>query len=348
MKERLQELDALRGIAALLVVAFHYTMHRDFADHGWVLGVTGVDLFFIISGFVIFMSVQNNSSPREFMRRRFFRLYPVYWIVVSFTAVLIFFNFANIYDLEPLTASRYFANLTMFQKLFGITSIDGPYWTLLVEMQFYIIVILALWARKIKYLAGILLVLMSALLINELIIQPIDRDAFEQFFFNIDLWLPLLGRVPFFLAGILFYKIYKGEGNWRTILVIIICYITALLVFQSFGPARHFIHLPQYIFTTTVYFGVFVLFLRKKLSIIVNPTTLFFGRISYSLYLIHQFMGINLIIPYLEKEYGIHYRQGAIISLCAAIVLAYFVTKFIEEPSIRFYKKKRVSQALNA
>jgi len=344
MKERLQELDALRGIAALLVVGFHYTALRDIAEHGWVLGVTGVDLFFIISGFVIFMSVQNNSRPREFMRRRFFRLFPVYWTIVTFTAILIFFNFANDPSVVPITAPRYLANLTMFQKYFGITSLDGPYWTMLVEMQFYILVVIALWTKKLKYLGIGLFVIMCSLLVNELIIQPIDRDLFERLFFESDLWFPIIGRLPFFLAGVLFYKIYKGEGNWRTVLVIITCYITALLVFQSFGPARHFIELPQYIFTTTIYFGVFILFLKNKLSFIVNPVTLFLGRISYSLYLIHQFLGINLIIPYLEKEYGIHYRQGAIFSLFVAILLSFLVTKFIEEPSIRFYKRKQISK----
>lgn len=53
---RYTELDALRGIAALMVVFFHFTMDRPQGQMGFKLGVTGVDLFFIISGFVIFMS----------------------------------------------------------------------------------------------------------------------------------------------------------------------------------------------------------------------------------------------------------------------------------------------------
>lgn len=343
MKERLQELDALRGIAALLVVGFHYTMLRDISEHGWVLGVTGVDLFFIISGFVIFMSVQKMDRPLDFMKRRFFRLYPVYWVIVTFTGILIYLNINHDPNILPMSTSRYLANLTMFQKYFGITSIDGPYWTLLVEMQFYIFVALAMWMKKLKYLVAGLVVIMSSLLINELIIQPVNPGLFTWLFFESELWLPIISRLPFFIAGILFYKIYKQEGNWRTIVTIAICYVTALLIFDNIGPARHFIKVPQYVFTTTIYFGVFILFLQNRLKFIVNPVTLFLGRISYSLYLIHQFLGINLVIPYLEKEYDIHYRQGAIISLALAILLAFLVTKFVEEPSIRYYRKVKAA-----
>ena len=60
---RFQELDALRGIAALMVVFFHFTIGRPEAKLGFKLGTTGVDLFFIISGFVIFiLRVKKNSN----------------------------------------------------------------------------------------------------------------------------------------------------------------------------------------------------------------------------------------------------------------------------------------------
>ena len=81
---RYKELDALRGFAALFVVFFHYTTHTAYASSFLELGVTGVDLFFIISGFVIFMSIGQVSSAREFIINRFARF-------ISY--VLGFFNF---------------------------------------------------------------------------------------------------------------------------------------------------------------------------------------------------------------------------------------------------------------
>lgn len=78
-------LDALRGIAAVLVVLFHLKMDTGNPDYGLHLGMTGVDLFFLISGFVIFMTLRKTSSSNDFVISRFIRLYPTYWACVSFT-----------------------------------------------------------------------------------------------------------------------------------------------------------------------------------------------------------------------------------------------------------------------
>ncbi len=343
MKKRLQELDALRGIAALLVVGFHYTMHRDISSYGWELGVTGVDLFFIISGFVIFMSAQKIDRPFDFIRRRFFRLFPVYWVIVTFTWVLMYLNVNNNPLLVDVPPSRYFVNLTMLQRYFDIPSLDGSYWTMLVEMQFYFLVAIAMWIKKLNYLIVTLMVLMSLVLINELIIQPISPEMFTWLFRKSEIWIQIINRLPFFVAGMLFYKIYIGEGRWRTVIAILMCYITALLIFDNIEPSKYFIDVLQYVLTTTIYFGVFILFVRNRLKLIVNPVTLFLGKVSYSLYLIHQFLGIHLIIPYLETECGIDYRLGVIISALVAILLAFFVNRFIEEPSMRLYRKRKTT-----
>ena len=82
---RIYELDAFRGIAAMAVVLYHYsTRYNEIFDvtsflnfsFGWM----GVPLFFILSGFVITLSVNRCKSPFEFLYRRFIRLYPTYWI----------------------------------------------------------------------------------------------------------------------------------------------------------------------------------------------------------------------------------------------------------------------------
>ena len=173
--DRLQELDALRGIAALLVVLFHYSMGRPAKFLGFELGISGVDLFFIISGFVIYMSINKRGNLKGFLIRRFFRLYPVYWLVVSFTTVLALFNFAQI-ELEPITFTRYVSNLTMFQSYLGETDIDGPYWTMIVEVLFYLLITTLILLKVFKHILYIGYALISLLLINELIIQPINPE----------------------------------------------------------------------------------------------------------------------------------------------------------------------------
>ena len=93
---RFAELDSLRGIAALLVMLSHYTWAYDYhfgtlGDHFFQFpyGDFGVQVFFIISGFVIFMSLEKAKSIKEFIIGRFTRLYPTYWFCMVLTLVVI-------------------------------------------------------------------------------------------------------------------------------------------------------------------------------------------------------------------------------------------------------------------
>src|SRR6185436_1577322 len=96
--ERLVQIDGLRAIAALSVVAFHYTTRFDelymhTAPTGLHLshdaGLMGVQLFFAISGFVIFMTVDRVKRPMDFVAWRFSRLFPAYWAAVAITFVVL-------------------------------------------------------------------------------------------------------------------------------------------------------------------------------------------------------------------------------------------------------------------
>ena len=84
IKNRLQELDALRGVAALCVAFFHYTNGTFLYNLVFKFGGTAVDLFYMISGFVIFLSVVNAASWKEFVKKRIARLYPTYWICLLY------------------------------------------------------------------------------------------------------------------------------------------------------------------------------------------------------------------------------------------------------------------------
>src|SRR4051812_18925698 len=95
-QNRYKELDALRGVVAILVVFFHFTMNRSEYNSFLKPGTTGVDLFFIISGFVIFMTLKKTSTRAEFVINRISRLYPTNWSVVSFTFILIVLK--SVYD----------------------------------------------------------------------------------------------------------------------------------------------------------------------------------------------------------------------------------------------------------
>lgn len=138
---RLRELDALRGVAAVSVMAYHYTTYysthidpgsRPPFDVAW--GRYGVNLFFVISGYVITASARTSTPPLTFALHRAIRLYPTY-----VAAVVVAASFAHWGPLPgwDLGLVEVMANLTMLQRHFGIPSVDGVYWTLAVECLFY-------------------------------------------------------------------------------------------------------------------------------------------------------------------------------------------------------------------
>ena len=91
---RLKQFDALRGIAAISVCFFHIVKYLKlevtYFGKIFQFGYMGVDLFFIISGFVIYMSLKNTKCIKEFWISRFTRLYPTYWFSCLFTTTILF------------------------------------------------------------------------------------------------------------------------------------------------------------------------------------------------------------------------------------------------------------------
>src|SRR5947209_4540546 len=144
MDKRISTLDSLRGIAALSVVIYHYTYRfrlkfgHDYSSiYDLKIGFYGVELFFIISGFVIFMTVEKCKNGADFAFKRFTRLYPTYWLClfISFT----FLYFFGISAQRP-TFTELLINLSMVQYLLHTKSVDGVYWSLLTELIFYFMI----------------------------------------------------------------------------------------------------------------------------------------------------------------------------------------------------------------
>src|SRR6476659_1785392 len=161
-RARFPELDLLRFLAACAVMLFHYT-YLGPQNHVWTAsfpllgqifkyGYLGVDVFFILSGFVILLTAYEKDAV-GFTVARMVRLYPAYWICVTLTAVGTVVAGATH---KPVTTSEYVANLTMVQSFLGIRDVSGVYWTLAVELQFYFLIFLVLLTGQIRRL-GLLL-----------------------------------------------------------------------------------------------------------------------------------------------------------------------------------------------
>jgi len=334
---RLQELDALRGMAALMVVLFHFTMYRPQAALGFKLGVTGVDLFFIISGFVIFMSLMRVRKSMDFIINRVSRLYPTYWACVTFTFLLqLTVLFLNKHQSVAADLSlRYLGNMTMFQFYLGIEDLDGPYWTMIIEMLFYIGILVLFRKHLLRHLTSIG--------IGIIVLTWLGIVFFEgQYWFDfIYKWIPLLKYMPVFLAGTVCYKIYTQKGQLaHHYAVILFCLIAQVGFFGHGGNVGAYITRTEYTVMLMVYFGLFVLFVNRKLQFVVSKPTLFLGKISFALYLMHQYVSLEIIIPYLTRKLHLHFWIAAAVALVCVISLAAIVTYCIEIPYTRKMKNK--------
>lgn len=322
--KRYQELDALRGIAALMVVFFHFTLHRSQSKFGFYLGKTGVDLFFLISGFVIFMSILKVKTTKEFIINRISRLYPTYWTGVSFAFIIVII--IALYQKGEIPFKQYFGNMTMFQHYLNIENLDGPYWTLIIEMNFYIIIAFLFYFKKMHYLnlLGIVLSIFTLILICYL---KLDFQYGFLYYF------PILPYIPLFFSGIIFYNIYTSKKNNIQNYLILLFYLPTQIILYSYtSRSLTDTTITEYGVMICLFYMLFLLFINKKLKVIITKPSLFLGKISYSLYLIHQKLSIGFIMPILINRLGVDFWVASLITLPIVIGVATLITYKIEIP----------------
>ena len=155
---RFRELDGFRGLAAITVVIYHLGVPATEnyprtapSPYDIALGELGVQLFFIISGFVILLSAIKSGSALKFAISRFSRIYPTYWFALAVSA-LVYFIYGN--PGRHITIPQTLINTTMLQRFLRVDNVDQVYWTLAVELQFYVMVALYLIIRKGKIYRG--------------------------------------------------------------------------------------------------------------------------------------------------------------------------------------------------
>jgi peptidoglycan/LPS O-acetylase OafA/YrhL len=171
--QRLQFLDAVRGIAAFTVAVQHCVeavapsylrwSHEVFRPGQW-----GVILFFVSSGFIIPVSIERYRSVGRFWIGRFFRLYPLYWALLGAAWILFAFDrFALTPEYEVHWVRATAANLTMAQEFIGQPHVLGQAWTLSYELVFYGLVSLLFLVRLDKRPGSVLAAgLLTAVLVG--------------------------------------------------------------------------------------------------------------------------------------------------------------------------------------
>ncbi|WP_461129130.1 acyltransferase family protein [Spirosoma aerophilum] len=321
MNKRLQELDGLRGFAALGVAAHHYT-ESGYQSTLWSLGSTGVDLFFIISGYVILLSISNTKTWRDFVVSRFSRLFPTYWVALSLTIGLYLY-----FDPAQLTPGNIAWHVTMIPSLAFVHSFDPSYWTLGVELTFYILMGLCLVTNQLRRIEAWGVAMLVALLMLHLILPTLMPALYKS----------LTGRIEFlnqgalFFVGILFYNMHYSRITARRVFLLAVCVGLQCMLHQN-GHTFRSISAVQHAGMIIGFVGLFFLFVAGRMNWIVNKLTLFLGSISYSFYLLHHYMGKHILLPWMDT-FGVPYGLARLMAILFCLMIATVFSVYIENPS---------------
>jgi peptidoglycan/LPS O-acetylase OafA/YrhL len=322
--ERIAGLDVLRGIAAGAVMIHHHGQYYDELYPGrtplpvnFFAGHFGVELFFIISGFVILMTIERKHTVRAFALARVSRLMPAFLAsLVLATAILIMAPMPP--PLETPTVWRFLANATTAPLLLGERVVDLPYWTLSYEFVFYACMAVVLGLGQLRSIEWVGLAWMAIGVLLPLLVDP---------FLHRRTTIVLMAYYSnFFVIGICLYIIHAGRARVVTWLTLVV----AIAVSARGGGAQAFNASGPLYVTLTAAFALAVGLATTSFGRwIAVPPLLFLGRISYPLYLVHVVLGFQVIR--LGVELGWSTAEGVaaagLVSVLAATVLHYAVER---------------------
>ncbi len=289
-KNRFEYIDALRVVGAASVISFHYfsngisngsvtsiglTPFSEIAKYGYL----GVQLFFVVSGYLILMST--NRSAWEFAKGRVKRIYPLYWMAIILITAITYLPTLSKNQPDFL---QILASITMFPTAFDQGWIDGAHWFMLIEIQFYLLIFVLLKLRAGKYLPTIFPIWAIVILI---------WYVFDLNRFNI--WY-LYGPFSFICGGAIIYSI--KQSGWNLLRVVgLIAAITGGL-YSRLGSLDYLSEIRNTQYSATVVtvivliiFGLLLLTLLPKISNMHIPGAVFLGAITYPLFLIHGRLG---------------------------------------------------------
>lgn len=320
-------LDLLRFLSALSVVFYHFLyrgwktdnlsdLNFNFYDGIFKYGYLGVQVFFIISGFVIYLSIEKRSL-RNFFISRFTRLYPTYWLCLTITLLFIYLLDDGRFFIGFINSAL---NYLMFSKLVGVPFADGAYWTLIYELCFYFWVFVSLFFKKDR-----LLELLTIFSVFSLLLLYFESD----FFFSV-FWGGYF--IGYFLLGCIFFKIYRNEFCKVHIvyltIAVALCFLQANLQVEvkNVNPGVRLELNVVYVILSSVF--VFFFLISKGYFRFLNLRIFWhLGVMTYPCYLLHQNVGYIIF-----NKYGDLVSPFILLSLFVALLLffSYLIGRFCE------------------
>lgn len=328
-QKRFYEIDLLRFVAALSVLIFHYMVRGhlggkmvsvNFVEFSGVLkyGYLGVELFFVISGYVILLSAWG-KSPLDFAISRVVRLYPAFWVCVTISYITTLLIGTTPHFSVPLP--QYLANMTMVPQLFRFGLVDGVYWTLLVELRFYLLIFLMLVFKqqdKIKVLLFLWLLISYAIFFYPL--KGINA-------------LLITDWSPYFIIGASFFLLKQEKPSALVIITLLGAIILSLSVAIAeidditTGLKGQIDFNP--ILISLILLGMYIgfYFIVNRTHPICSKSFYYLGAVTYPLYLLHAHIGY-MLFNYLGNTID---RWVLLVGITTAIMgLSYLVHIHIE------------------
>lgn len=316
-KRRNEVIDGFRGIGIATVIAYHFCFawqNELGLEPGspWLqLGSLGVQIFFVVSGLVITMTLLRSRDAINFAIRRAARLIPVFWVA----GTLIFVTL-KLYD--PLhfapTARDWLASLTFMPFELRQDYVDGAFWSLNIEIKFYVLAALSYAALRQQFWVGLIGFALLGAVAHQV------TDAGQRIVF-------LGPYMPFFLVGLaLWFSFYDPNrlAAW-------ICSGVATFLYVLQVPFYTLPDLPAWLphIYLALMIGALILLIAFAPETPTGPLA-WLGRCSYSVYLIHQRLGVTLIAALLAA--GLNPSLAIAIAALAAIATGWLLYRLIELP----------------
>lgn len=336
---RLVQLDALRGVAAMSVVLFHFTTRFGELYHPaqppWVSfphGHYGVDLFFMISGFVICMTLHRTRVGMDFVVSRFSRLYPAYWAAIALTV-----GVTHLLGLpgRESGAGTALLNGLMFHGLFGVPDVDGAYWTLLIELQFYAWMFLLFRLGRLDQVHLWMLGLLVARGLSDLADQHWGVSLPWKVYMVL-----ILKYLPWFALGVAVYSEVEAGRTGRRLPGVRASAVAAVLVLVLTETPLHGL-------LAAALLALLHAAARQRLAWLEWRPLVWLGGISYTLYLLHEYIGWSLLLAFGRQ--GVDRHLALALTLAIVLLMAHAVTVTVERPAMnRIRRAWRERQAAGA
>lgn len=333
--KRYKYLDGHRGLAILLVFFYHaYARWTELVPYGssfydiviFKYGYLGVQLFFIISGFVILMSLENSRAPLVFLKRRWLRIFPGMFICsmfIFFTSSYFPYRPSGVPDLGSLLPGLTLIDFNLWQAILGYPDkqLEGVFWSIYVEVKFYIFAVIIYFNFGRTVLVWSLISAFFLACFTRLLTIVFDSMVFV----HLDEIIKLFSFRHFgwFAIGACYY-IFTQTKSYKWFYSAI-----AISVFCSMVPTNMTWQSAIGSLFVCLFFGASVVNYRLQ-SLLANKILIFFGFISYPLYLIHENALISIVIQLDLISEFVGYVYFPVIALFILSVPSFYFSKYFE------------------